>query len=167
MTDIVELRQRIVEMEAYNATRTDEMLAATIRIAELEKQLAGCCDKYSYVSDKRDEALRQVQVLREALVSIQRCDYAARVEGLVEVLAEEPYSDGNLRGLVERRLMHMAQIADEALSEIPSPGVLCESEPVGEMQTGIAKFNVYVEPGTPLYRKKGETPWHNHQSSRK
>ena len=82
---------------------------------------------------ERDEALRQVARLREAIIHF------------------------GLTGYWDTESL------EQALSEIPSPGVLCESEPVA----WVAESGTCVLDGEntnptyysiPLYRKKGESP---------
>jgi hypothetical protein len=140
------------------------MLAATIRIVELEAQVAGFeAARFAYASEfpldeegfpdkgsihqnirelkkQRDEALHQVQVLREALSTCQS----------------------------SKTSMHQSfneMLVNQALSEIPSPGVLCESEPVAWLSTDCIgeRYLCFSKPNDkdssePLYRKKGETP---------
>ena len=72
--EITRLKSRVAELEAYNATRTDEMLAATMRIAELEAQHERNTETLRILNSglaeshrERDEALRQVHVLRDKL----------------------------------------------------------------------------------------------------
>lgn len=55
---------RIAELEAYGRTRADEMLAATVRIAELEKQ--------------RDTLLAALRYLTEAILTNADADYMKR-----------------------------------------------------------------------------------------
>ena len=91
----------------------------------------------SELDHQRDEALRQVVVLREAV------DAAAK-------FADRNGYHSTARGFAD------------VLSEIPSPGVLCESEPVlFEHASGlITREDKDCRAGarTPLYRKKGESP---------
>ena len=105
------------------------------RIAELEAE--------------RDEALRQVAVLREALEKIRdhesNSDFANSLD----------WSDGQIPTV---------QIAEAALSETLSPGVMCESEPVGtyigrerEYDYDVIELYESMPKGTPIYRKKGES----------
>lgn len=88
---------------------------AGIPLDWLESGLPGCLQN---VRTERDALAQENKRLREALVNIQRCDYAARVEGLVEELAQHESYPGSLRDLVERRLLHMTQYADEALATV-------------------------------------------------
>lgn len=60
----------------------------------------------------------QRDLLKTAMENIQKCDFAARVEGLVERLAESSNEVGSLRDLVERRLLHMTNYADEAIASL-------------------------------------------------
>lgn len=68
---------------------------------------------------ERDALAVLAQEMREALEDIQKCEFAARVEGLAEVLAsidDEHSQAGRLKDLVERRLLYMTRYADEALA---------------------------------------------------
>lgn len=73
----------------------------------------------SLAADEIVALAAQVQEMRGALENIQKCEFAARVEGLVELLAsiyDEHSPKGRLKDLVERRLLYMARYADEALT---------------------------------------------------
>jgi hypothetical protein len=92
---------------------------------------------------QHDEALRQVAVLREALSWYVK---------------EDDVDESNLD---DRYWVAGKRRAIQILSEIPSPGVLCESEPVAYMNVkGDMTFlhGPYNADDIPLYRKKGESP---------
>jgi hypothetical protein len=93
---------------------------------------------------QRDEALRQVQVLRDAL------------DKLVRFNSSEPHISVPTAEITAAR---------KALSGIRSPGVLCESEPVAWLSVDCIgeRYLCFTKPNDkdssePLYRKKGETP---------
>jgi hypothetical protein len=118
MTDIV------IRLRASSKLFNPEQHEAASEIETLRKQ--------------RDEALRQVAVLREAI--------GKHTDPSWECNSDHPA----LR---------------KALSEIPSPGVLCESEPVVWLSTDCIgeRYYCFNKPNDkdtvePLYRKKGEAP---------
>jgi hypothetical protein len=75
LSDMNWCRQRIAELEAYNATRTDEMLAATIRIAELEAQV-----ELSQTASRQFEMLMHKQAENIGKIEEQRDELLAALE---------------------------------------------------------------------------------------
>jgi uncharacterized coiled-coil protein SlyX len=113
------------------------------RIAELEAQLASKINLVKKLGVsleqrviERDTALRQVARLREALEGVM----PYTIDGTVECRGDKCRERWCLSCNTESDAMEAVSDAlyafgkvNEALSEIPSPGVLCESEPVAWM----------------------------------
>jgi hypothetical protein len=102
---------------------------------EIQADYEAVCQQRDEAQRERDEALRQVARMREALESL----------------------DGQM--IVRKHEM----IITRSLSEIPSPGVLCESEPVAYYtnQGNWPRIALAVDGNhdgyeTPLYRKQEE-----------